>query len=80
MNANIYATNPLLQGVRTDYDLKMLEIYGNAALNKQYGPTPEGSRPAQPLSIKNAYMSLGNGYTFQGGSYMDYSKKPASYN
>lgn len=80
MNPNIYASNPLLQGVRSDYDLKMLQIYGGAALQKDYSFAAPDSRPSPPLSYKNAYASLDNGYTFQGGSFFTYNQKPASYN
>lgn len=73
---NIYATNPLLKGVRTEYDLKMAAIFGRAAAEKQYGPNPSGDVYRPMVNNRTGLMPLGAAYQFNGGSFFNANYKP----
>lgn len=65
---NVYRTNPLLQGVRTQADLDSIDRYGAYALNFKYGPNPTNERvPQMASNCPFGYGYNSNAYNFQSG-------------
>lgn len=70
---NVYRTNPLLQGVRTQNDLQAIDVYCTFAQNMDYGPIPTDERINQrPCGCPYGYGFLDTAYNFSSGpDYMD---------
>jgi hypothetical protein len=65
---NVYRTNPLLKGVRTQADLDAIDRYGAYALNFNYGPNPTKDRVEQTAcNCPFGYGYNSNAYDFQSG-------------
>ena len=62
---NLYATNPMLAGVKSDYDLKMNQLYCNYAQSQPYGPN---FSKTQSVYNKKAcpFIPLSSAYEFNG--------------
>jgi len=76
----LYATNPLLKNVRTQYDLQMNDVYCTNAVNTKYGPNPMKDVKVPKRHPGTPYMPLANAYMFSPGSYFTGENKPANYN
>lgn len=64
----VYENNPLLKGVRTQFDLDQIKTYCNYAMNFNYGPNPTNERVAQPAcNCPFGYGYNGSAYNFQSG-------------
>jgi hypothetical protein len=72
---NIYATNPMLSGVKSDYDLMMNQKYCVAAQMQPYGPN--FSKSQNPTNNKICpFKPLSNAYQFTGAP-TPVDRKPA---
>lgn len=59
---NYYATNPLLQGTRTEADLKAIDVYCNFAQSRNYGPIPKIFPPYERVQQRPCACPFGYGY------------------
>jgi hypothetical protein len=62
---NLYATNPQLVGVKSDYDLVMNSVYCPMAMSQPYGPNFAPS--SRPVNTKVCpFKPLSSAYEFSG--------------
>jgi hypothetical protein len=73
---NIYATNPMLSGVKTDYDLMMNQKYCVAAQMQPYGPNFAPAITNPPNNKICPFKPLSNAYQFSGAP-SAVNRKPA---
>ena len=69
---SVYATNPLLKGVRTEADLQQIQTFCNFAQNMDYGPmaTSSSGEASRPCMCPYGYGYLSNAYQFSAGPKM----------
>ena len=65
---NVYSTMPVLQGARSERDLRDIAIYGNFAMSQDTGPM--GNSQGVPQNVCNCpygYRTLSNAYQISAG-------------
>lgn len=70
---DVYATQPLLKGIRTQYDLDAIKLYCANAQRMDYGPSSAGVSKVQPCTCPYGYaQGLNQAYAFSSGpQFMD---------